>query len=313
WLCSFSLSVGEFDPDMPEEGPTEPPPGWLDNVSGYEEVPSDGGGYQQQVLCTCYMVPTVSEDMAREALLQFVGKKWTYSRKPARDLIFKDLKPLTVYRYRLETFTESRSGSWEFEPYTGQSVDGPQYGSCPPPWDVMAEIPPRFTDHTQKVRVPHSSFVKTRCGFCYGSGRSRNKPCSSCHGCKRCFSSGCSICHAKGHRECPSCHGLKYLMHYILLTITWKNHVSEFIPDRIPEFPVKKFGKVSGDPFFVDESVLVYPIVGFPDQDICRESRRVTEEHLNKFTSVSRILQQVSPFVCVGSSADWCIFLCHSF
>ncbi|XP_048879177.1 uncharacterized protein LOC125747748 [Brienomyrus brachyistius] len=405
---------GEFDPDMLEEGPIAPPPGWLDNVSGYEEVPSDGGctdkmcppppervpkpENDRSVVVPEVRVPTVSEDMAREALLQFVGKKWRYSRRPARDLIFKHLNPLTVYRvsYRLETFTESRSGSWEFEPYTGQFVDGPQYGTCPPPWDVMAEIPPRFTDHTQKVRVPHSSFVKvgsfvyneyervggvaisgrslarygkaccmrptmksqrkklkkplsfcglcsseahfkcggppvldeqtcvvvpacasvtvvcpqvchrchgrgkvrcghchgrrsTRCGFCYGSGRSRNKPCSSCHGSGR---KRCSICHAKGHRECPSCHGLKYLMHYILLTITWKNHVSEFIPDRIPEFPVKKFGKVSGDPFFVDESVLVYPIVGFPDQDICRESRRITEEHLNRFTSVSRILQQ---------------------
>ena len=36
-----------------------------------------------------------------------------------------------------------------------------------------------------------------------------------------------------------------------------KNHVFEFVPDRLPEFPLKKFEKVSGDAFFVDESILV--------------------------------------------------------
>lgn len=40
----------------------------------------------------------MSEDVAREALLKFVGKKWTYSSKPAQNLVFKDLRPFTVYR-----------------------------------------------------------------------------------------------------------------------------------------------------------------------------------------------------------------------
>lgn len=36
-----------------------------------------------------------------------------------------------------------------------------------------------------------------------------------------------------------------------------KNNVSEFIPDRQPDFPDRKFEKVSGDAFFIDESLLV--------------------------------------------------------
>ena len=36
-----------------------------------------------------------------------------------------------------------------------------------------------------------------------------------------------------------------------------KNNVDDFIPDRQPDFPDKKFEKVTGDPFFIDESVLV--------------------------------------------------------
>lgn len=49
------------------------------------------------LFCYCRLA-TVSEDAARDALLQFVGKKWTYSSKPAKNLIFKDMKPFTVYR-----------------------------------------------------------------------------------------------------------------------------------------------------------------------------------------------------------------------
>ncbi|KAG7478173.1 hypothetical protein MATL_G00077580 [Megalops atlanticus] len=318
--------AGDSDQDFPEEGPSAPPPGWLDNVTGYDgmfpdqdcadilypppkdHVPvpeNDRGSAVPEV-----RVPVVTEDVAREALLQFVGKKWTYSSKPARNMVFKDLRPFTVYRYRLETFTESRSSTWKFEPYTDQFVDGPQYGMSPPPWDVMVQPPHPFVDSTLDVRVPHSSFIKTchqcqgrgrvrckrchgkrkvLCTYCRGNGRARKKRCSHCHGTGR---KRCTPCHGKGSQVCSSCKGHKNLMHFIQLTIKRKNHTFEFIPDRLPEFPVKKFEKVSGDPFFVDESVLVYPIVGFPDQEICEMSRKMCEEHLSRFSAVSRILQQ---------------------
>lgn len=73
-------------------------------------------------------------------------------------------------------------------------------------------------------------------------------------------------------------------MHYIQLTVTWcvhtgsactrtwtraaptsafcvcrRNNVSRFIPDRQPDFPDQKFEAVTGDPFFVDENLLVKP------------------------------------------------------
>ncbi|TRZ03606.1 hypothetical protein DNTS_018990, partial [Danionella cerebrum] len=64
------------------------------------------------------------------------------------------------FQYRLETFTEARSSAWESEPHTGQSVDGPQNGASPLPWHINVSYPPKFTDGIQKVRVPHSSFVK---------------------------------------------------------------------------------------------------------------------------------------------------------
>lgn len=81
-------------------------------------------------------------------------------------------------------------------------------------------------------------------------------------------------------------------MHFIELTVTWKNNIDNYIPDRQPDFPDEKFKKVTGDPFFVDENVLVYPIQGFPDEEICIISRTLIREHITRFTSNSRILQQ---------------------
>ncbi|XP_071350637.1 protein SSUH2 homolog [Trachinotus anak] len=316
---------GALDPNIPEEGPSAPPPGWLDDIHGYQG--HKGGNdddplyppppaynpepeLNRNTLVPNVRVPSVSEDVAREALLKFVESKWTYSSKPARNLTFKELKPITVYRYRLETYTETRTSAWQFESYNGQMVDGPENGMSPPPWDIPVALPQRYTNMVQKVRVPHTSFVKLchtchgcgrtrciacfgrgrkRCTFCHGHGHSRNKRCTSCHGhgYKRCIT-----CHGHGFKICHVCNGNRNLLHFILLTISWKNNVDEFIPDRQPDFPDKKFEQVTGDPFFIDENLLVYPIQGFPDQDICDVSTKMINEHLNRFSSTSRILQQ---------------------
>uniref|UniRef100_A0A3B4XE39 Ssu-2 homolog n=1 Tax=Seriola lalandi dorsalis TaxID=1841481 RepID=A0A3B4XE39_SERLL len=319
-------------------GPSAPPPGWLDDIHGYQ---GHKGGRESLVLfCSLLgffsatfsnlpllLVPTISEDVARDALLKFVESKWRYSSKPARNLTFKELNPITVYRYRLETYTETRTSAWQFEPYNGQVVDGPQYGMSPPPWDVPVTLPQRYTDVVENIRVPHTSFVKT-CHKCHGCGRTR---CISCFGrgqvrcissyildiyilymrqqerqsgkfhdsrCTFCHGNGrsrnkCHFCHGHGYKTCSVCHGSQNLMHFILLTVTWKNNVEEFIPDRQPDFPDKKFEKVTGDPFFIDQNLLVYPIQGFPDQEICDASTRLINGHLNRFSSTSRILQQV--------------------
>lgn len=317
--------LGSFDPNIPEEGPSAPPPGWLDDVHGYQGHKGGEGdnplippppAYNPQpeldrnTSVPNVRVPTVSEDVAREALLKYVDSKWKYSSKPARNLTFKELKPITVYRYRLETYTETRTSSWQFEPYNGQPVDGPQYGMSPPPWEIPMVLPERFSDRVEKIRVPHSSFIKVchkchgcgrircaschgrgqkRCTFCHGHGHARNKRCTSCHGRGR---KRCIQCHGHGYKTCTVCHGSQNLMHFILLTVTWKNNVDNFIPDRQPDFPDEKFVKVTGDPFFVDENNLVYPIQGFPDDEICAISRSMINQHLNNFSSTSRILQQ---------------------
>ncbi|KAE8298912.1 Protein SSUH2-like protein ssu-2-like protein [Larimichthys crocea] len=314
-----------FDPNIPEEGPSAPPPGWLDDIHGYLGHRGGEGdnplyppppAYNPQpelnrnTLVPNINVPTISEDVARDALLKFVESKWRYSSKPARNLTFRELKPITVFRYRLETYTETRTSGWQFEPFRGQMVDGPQYGASPPPWDVPVSLPQRYTDRVDKVVVPHSSFVKVchkcngcgrtrcvgchgrgmkRCTFCHGHGHRRNSRCTSCHGRGR---KKCISCHGHGYKTCTVCHGSQNLLHFIQLTVTWKNNIEVFIPDRQPEFPDQKFETVTGNPLFVDESVLVYPLQGFPDQEICSVSSKLINEHFSRFSSTSRILHQ---------------------
>lgn len=52
-------------------------------------------------------------------------------------------------------------------------------------------------------------------------------------------------------------HHLHLCLGVFCVCVCRKNNVSDFIPDRQPDFPDENFRKVTGDPFFVDESVLV--------------------------------------------------------
>ncbi|MEQ2169781.1 hypothetical protein GOODEAATRI_028704, partial [Goodea atripinnis] len=72
------------------------------------------------------------------------------------------------------------------------------------------------------------------------------------------LASRCLRCRGDGYKTCSVCHDPSGLHCFCLfMTCFRKNNISDFIPDRQPDFPDKKFEKVSGDPFFIDENVLV--------------------------------------------------------
>uniref|UniRef100_A0A674P702 Ssu-2 homolog n=1 Tax=Takifugu rubripes TaxID=31033 RepID=A0A674P702_TAKRU len=286
---------GAFDPDIPEEGASTPPPGWLHNIHGYQghgrageipasfEAPGPVVTPKEPTACVrSSRVPKVSEDQAREALLRFVESRWRYSSKPARNLAFRQLQAITVYRH----LSRCSPGVLKPLPPTGQPVDGAEFGVSPPPWEIPVPPPQIFTDRVETLRVPHSnsSWFCPLCSqlwiqspgpagpvrrnsswFCPGGSFSDvNDP--WCH-----FLSGrCSFCQGRGFKTCSACQGSQNLV---------KNNVSNF-------------EKVSGEPFFLDENTLVYPLQGFPDLELCDASARMIHEHLERFSSTSRILQQ---------------------
>uniref|UniRef100_A0A8D0GCG3 Ssu-2 homolog n=1 Tax=Sphenodon punctatus TaxID=8508 RepID=A0A8D0GCG3_SPHPU len=205
------------------------------------------------VVILIFRIPRMTEDMARNALLAFVNSKCCYGNRAAGELVIQNLKQLTVYRYRLETFNESRLSEWTFEPSTNNLVDGPQNGASPRPWDIKVQSPPMFQEDTKKFRVPHSSLVKVtfsvnpKCSGCHGAGRMRCVTCSGARHrakqqkrCQMCSGTGrkrCSTCSGRGNKTCTTCQGEKKLLHFIQLIITWKNNVHEFVSEFQLNFP----------------------------------------------------------------------------
>ncbi|XP_061478028.1 protein SSUH2 homolog isoform X2 [Rhineura floridana] len=314
------------------ESPLVPPADLLEPLSHYEWTFRDHGRKKlipppevmekfceqrnNPVFLEC-RIPIMTDDMARNALLSFVNSKCCYGNRAAGELVIQELKPQTLYRYRLETFTETRLCEWNFEPYTNALVDGPQNGTSPQPWDIRVQVPQMFKEDTKKFRVPHSSLVK-ECHKCHGRGRYK---CSGCHGagrmrcvtcsgarhkakakhlkhqkrCQMCSGSGrkrCSTCSGRGSKTCTTCQGEKKLLHFIQLIIMWKNNVYEFIYDNQLNFPRELLNKVTGDNIFKDENMVVYPLPDFPYPEISLASQRAIAEHNATFTSTSRILQQ---------------------
>ncbi|XP_059800393.1 protein SSUH2 homolog [Hypanus sabinus] len=306
-----------------KEFPSAPPAHLLDDVTGYEGtiggeehfVPpplpaAEGTERLEPHPQRAWSIPTVTEEMAREAFIQYASSICCYSVKPAKEMAFRDLKPCNTYRYRLESFTESRSTEWTSKPYTGQFVDSNAYGPAPLPWDIVVHIPQLFQEHTEKVPVPHTSSVKgchscmalgrtactnctatgrVRCQVCSGRGFKSNDRCNPCHG------SGlqrCVFCGGSGAKPCKTCAQSGQLLVYIQLIVKWKNNIFEYIADQQSGLSLELYDKMAGDCIFTDEQVMVSPIVAFPEIKITQASQQAIQQHRTQLTRASVIIQQ---------------------
>ncbi|XP_066554407.1 protein SSUH2 homolog isoform X2 [Amia ocellicauda] len=304
------------------EAPSAPPPSMFDNLPGYEGTQTGGGGKfvpppsglpyppaEPLPPQTEWAIPSITEEVARKAFTDYVNSKCCYSSSPVEEATFTSLEAHNTYRYRLETFTESRSTEWSNEPFEGQPVDAFTQ-AAPGPWNVPVQTPELFKDATQDIKVPCTSSVKpchtcnttgkVPCKDCSGAG---NKPCQSCAGsgaqlgetCAACSGRGCQSCFhcsGSGTDKCDTCKGKKQLLVFIKLTVKWTNNISDFVGALQSGFPVDKISKVSGNKVFSVTQYMVYPVQGFPDPDICQAAQRLVNEHQTKYAATSRVLQQ---------------------
>ncbi|KAM6325666.1 protein SSUH2 homolog [Podargus strigoides] len=257
-------------------------------------------------------VPPMTEAAARRALLRFVASRRCHGSRAAAELAIGRLRQRGTYRYRLETFSESRLIEWAFKPFTKPGAAGPPGDAPLDPWDMEVGAPPLFRGQTRCCQVPRSALVRdchrcqghgrSRCGVCHGAGRTR---CATCQGsrrrlkrqqrCQLCSGTGrrrCNTCSGRGSKTCATCQGEKKLQHFKQLVITWKNNVFEFVSEHHLNFPGELLSKVSGENVFRDENVVVYPITDFPDPEISLASQRAIAEHSAACTTSSRILRQ---------------------
>ncbi|XP_070557315.1 protein SSUH2 homolog [Ptychodera flava] len=327
WEGEASGSDEEDNPNVQALQPTAPPAHKVDHVLGYDNLegtPLPPPSYDEAVMHSSYpeqsdltpKLPSITEDQARDALLQHVSEHCCYGAKAARDLSFSKIIPSNAFHYILETFTEKRSTKWAHEPYHGQPIDGPYNGPAPGPWQIEAKQPPLFTEKVAYVEVPHTASVKpcrdciglgrTQCNRCDGRGR---ESCTHCHGrghrtdfedgeeqrrqCHSCLGSGyemCFRCNGLGHVICKTCDGRCQLKCFIRLTIKWSVHRDDYIVERTA-LPDELIRDATGDTVFNQKHPRVMPITHFPDNNINQASNTLIQRH-NTAYAMERILMQ---------------------
>ncbi|XP_069045524.1 protein SSUH2 homolog isoform X1 [Lepisosteus oculatus] len=324
YVPPVSGTPGMVTPQAPNFEGAVAPPAMFDSVPGYEGTGIGSGGKflpppnpgpinpgtEPPPSQKEWNIPSISEETARSAFVSYASSKCCYSSTPAKQAVFSSLEAHNTYRYRLETFTESRSTEWAHEPYHGQPVDA-YTQPAPGPWDIPVQAPALFTDSSYQVKVPYTSSVKgchaciemgrVPCKQCAGAG---NKQCWVCHGsgcrlggnmCSQCNGRGyedCTFCGGQGTEPCNICSGSRQLLVYIKLTVKWTNNTSVHIGVQQSGFPADSFSKVSGNVIFVDSQYMVYPVTGFPDPSICQASQSLVREHQTQYSTSSRVLQQ---------------------
>ncbi|XP_013872106.1 protein SSUH2 homolog [Austrofundulus limnaeus] len=311
-------------PTYESQGPSAPPANMFDILPGYEgTIAGGGGGFLPPPMPASpapqplpgsgqphWNIPSISEETARDAFSLYASSKCCYSSAPAKDGVIMNMEAFNTYRYRLESFTESRSTEWSQEPYTGQSVDA-MIQRPPGPWEIPANAPNFFMDSKQQIKVPYTSSVKP-CHNCLGMGR---KPCKDCSGvgnkvcwvcngsglrfgtdqCNHCFGRGrdkCTLCGGQGSTICDTCRGKQQLLVYINLTVKWTNNAEDYVVEQSSGLRLDNLSKVSGKELFRDSQYMVYPVIGFPDPEIMQASQRLVSDHQGKYSQSSRILQQ---------------------
>ncbi|XP_076864435.1 ssu-2 homolog, tandem duplicate 2 [Brachyhypopomus gauderio] len=281
-------------------------------IPEYSDAPPPPLGYLQQSPANSpdWHIPAISEELAREVFIEFASRKCCYSTKPSKEMVFTDMHALNTYRYRLETFTESRSTEWASEPYNGQLVDGLS-GVAPGPWDMVVPVPALFKDCKRDIRIPHTSSVKgcdsclnlgrsacarcvnsgrIQCQICGGSGRSASN--GRCHHCTGHGRIMCAACGGVGSTTCMKCQGRGRILSFILLKIKWKNNEYTTMVDKRSGFPVDLLHSVTGEMLFTDMNKQVYPIVNFPEGAVNSASASAVQEHQAQFSTTCRIVQQ---------------------
>ncbi|XP_026189387.1 protein SSUH2 homolog [Mastacembelus armatus] len=311
----------------PQEQDGMSPDSLYNNIPGYEAMLSVSTGElchppvlseqyarpEIQSSCPTWEIPSLSKEDALKALLMYASEKTCYSTKPAKEGVITNMEVFDTYRYRLETFTETRTTEWCHMPYYGQTID--TSGQIPPgPWEMEVKTPPFFFDSSETIEVPHTAFVKM-CHFCNAvgttlcftcSGACFNR-CSACHGsgyfsyypnmqiCWTCGGAGrltCWDCSGEGRLTCSVCSGKRKIKVSINLVVNWLNSIDEDCVELSSGLQMFKLRSAPGISVFTDSNYMVYPVTYFPNPTIAQISERLLKEHRERFSPTSRTLQQ---------------------
>ncbi|XP_071983400.1 protein SSUH2 homolog [Engystomops pustulosus] len=258
-----------------------------------------------------YRNVVITVEAAGEAVRKYLSS--CCCRPRAEEPVIERLTQMPLYRYRLDTFTESRNIEKTCKPYTGQRIDAPRggTGTATQLWDIRVQTPQHFQEGTKKFPLPGSGEIKV-CGKCTGRGRCK---CSRCGGSgqfrcqcpssrqksrsKRCSGSGrrrCSKCSGRGRRICVSCRGEGRLLYYQQVAVKWKTLRAEVVshpPELDPALPLILLHKVTGEEILMDDDVTVLPLSGFAEvPELSAASERFIQDHRNVCGPWCHVLRQ---------------------
>lgn len=250
----------------------------------------------------------LSNEECRMAIIKFAEDHLCYGTKPAKEMQITKTITITALHYKLETFTESRSTKKKKKPYKGGFVDGPENGPAPGPWQMKCEPKKMFKDDKIKKEVPHTAKVK-KCKDCKGKGY---ETCDECDGwgkeeCNHCDGSAvcmipdlegnetegpcpyclggykmCLECGGDGRCTCDDCDGYGRLKCFIQLKVKYNNHDDDYVIETT-DLPDHLVTKVGGIPLFQHEAPLVWPIAGYPLQEMNDNSAKMIDTHTRKW------------------------------
>lgn len=310
-LTTAFSSVYMLAPSSCFHGNEPPPP--------YEEHPKEPQSYPSG---------TLTEDDAVDALTTFLADRCCSSSntKHLKNKVkTKQILSGNGHHYVLETFYEERTTIWHQEPYTSQTIDGPDNGQPPPAWDIQVSKPTMFQPKEVFQEVPHTASIKD-CTYCHGKG---TRQCTCCHGsgdikctvcdglgilhhfspdeltyertsnsvasrsCHHCNSGrrSCKHCEGEGRTQCTTCQGQGALKTYIRLAVKWKVLKGHKVIEG-SQLPTKCIAEVSGSLVFQEENDRVYPLIDFPEDEINEMSRSLISNHKDQLKHARVIMQR---------------------
>ncbi|KAK7880017.1 hypothetical protein WMY93_033317 [Mugilogobius chulae] len=280
-----------------------PPADMFGNVPGYEGI--GGGGFlppppppepiappQPGSSQNEWSIPSISEEEAHEAFKSFASGHCCWSSAPAKDGVITGMQPFNTYRYRLETYTESRSTDWSQKPYEGEASDF-YTQPAPRPWEVPATPPNHFTDHTRTSKclspapsrsatpavlrgpnraTPATATGRSRAGFVTELEPRTTRTVTTA---TETGSDRCDSCSGRGTSDCDL-----------------KNQVEDHVVHQESGLDPNDLKNVHGKELFKNNNYLLYPVVGFPNPSISEASERMIRDHQSKYAQNARILQQ---------------------
>ncbi|XP_077983829.1 protein SSUH2 homolog [Glandiceps talaboti] len=320
-----------YGPNQPgaNYGPDQPGANYGPNQPGYNPGANyHGGGLpppQHHVPPGSARPPEIStsaanvtEEDARELLLEYVNQQSCWGSKAAKQMTIEAIHPSSALHYQLETFTESRYTSRDYEPYSGGRIDGPENGKPPDMWDMPCKPGAFFYTQNRYIEIPHTANIQpcdgcqakgyNRCTTCQASGK---VTCTSCSGrghtwstgpdgkreektCTWCHGSGekvCTRCNGSGRITCTKCRGKCQLRYFMLLTVSYVNHVTGHVMDK-SGLAKEMIENVSGTTVFQQEDLKVTPMSSYPVAEINHHSARIVDEHRRSYSGLKQHQQR---------------------